>query len=99
MPTYSIASALYMADDAGAFVGDPVEALRSVAASGYDEVELIAEGAGWEDGPPDSGSVSAKRWRVRGCTRTRSTRRSRASTSPVSMRTNAAGAWRRSRRR
>ena len=54
MPTYSIASALYMADNAGAFVGDPVEALRSVAASGYDEVELIAEGAGWEDGPPNS---------------------------------------------
>ena len=54
MPTYSIASALYMADDAGAFVGDPVEALRSVAASGYAEVELIAEGVGWEDGPPDS---------------------------------------------
>ncbi len=54
MPTYSIASALYMADDTGAFVGDPIEALRSVAASGYAEVELIAEGVGWEEGPPDS---------------------------------------------
>ena len=57
MPTYSIASALYMADETGEFVGDPVEALRSVAASGYAEVELIAEGAGWEDGPPDSETV------------------------------------------
>ena len=54
MPTYSIASALYMTDETGEFVGDPVEALRSVAASGYSEVELIAEGPGWEDGPPDS---------------------------------------------
>ena len=54
MPTYSIASALYMTDHTGEFVGDPIEALRSVAASGYTEVELIAEGLEWEDGPPDS---------------------------------------------
>ena len=54
MPTYSIASVLHMSDDTGDLNGDPIEALRSVAASGYDEVELIAEGVGWEDGPPDS---------------------------------------------
>ena len=54
MPTYSIASVLHMSDNTGDLNGDPIEALRSVAASGYDEVELIAEGVGWEDGPPDS---------------------------------------------
>ena len=53
MPNYSIGSQLYMADDTGEFVGDPVEALRSVAASGYSEVELMAEGVGWEEGAPD----------------------------------------------
>ena len=59
MQTYSIASALYMADETGAFVGDPVEALRSVAASGYAEVELIAEG-------PRLGGWSARRQTVPG---------------------------------
>ena len=54
MPTYSIASVLHMSDNTGDLNGDPIEALRSVAASGYSEVELIAEGVGWEDGPPDS---------------------------------------------
>ena len=53
MPNYSIGSGLYMADDTGEFVGDPVEALRAVAASGYSEVELMAEGVGWEEGAPD----------------------------------------------
>ena len=53
MPNYSIGSQLYMADDTGEFVGDPVEALRAVAASGYSEVELMAEGVGWEEGAPD----------------------------------------------
>ena len=35
MPTYSIASVLHMSDDTGDLNGDPIEALRSVAASGY----------------------------------------------------------------
>ena len=53
MPTYSIASVLHISDKTGELNGNPLEALRSVAASGYSEVELIAEGVGWEDGPPD----------------------------------------------
>jgi len=34
-------------------VGDPIEAIRSVAAGRFPETELMAEGVGWEDGPPD----------------------------------------------
>lgn len=53
MPKYSIAAGLYMFDKEGSLVGDPIEAIRSVAAGGYPEIELMAEGIGWEDGPPN----------------------------------------------
>ena len=53
MPKYSLAAGLYMYDKENQLVGDPIEAIRSVAAGGYPEVELLAEGIGWKDGPPD----------------------------------------------
>ena len=48
MPTYSIASYLFLDD-----LSDSIEAIRSVAAARFPETELMAEGVGWEDGPPD----------------------------------------------
>ncbi len=53
MPTYSIASGLFLYDKQGQNVGDPIEAIRSVAAGRFPETELMAEGVGWEEGPPD----------------------------------------------
>ena len=53
MPTYSIASVLFLNNKQGQTVGDPIEAIRSVAAGRFTETELAAEGVGWEDGPPD----------------------------------------------
>ena len=53
MPTYSIASGLFLYDKRGENVGDPIEAIRSVAAGRFCETELMAEGVGWEEGPPD----------------------------------------------
>ena len=53
MPTYSVASCLFMYDKQNQSVGDPIEAIRSVAASRFPETELMAEGVGWEEGPPD----------------------------------------------
>ena len=53
MPTFSVASVLFLCDKQGRVVGDPFDAIRSVAAGRYPETELIAEGVGWEDGPPD----------------------------------------------
>ena len=53
MPNYSLASGLFLYDKQGQNVGDPIEAIRSVAAGRYAETELMAEGLGWEDGPPD----------------------------------------------
>lgn len=53
MPRYSLAAALHMYDKEAHLVGDPIEAIRSVAAGGYPEIELLAEGPAWEDGPPD----------------------------------------------
>ena len=53
MPTYSIASSLFLVDKQGQVVGDPIEAVRSVAAGRFPETELMAEGVGWEEGPPD----------------------------------------------
>ena len=52
-PTYSIASALFLLDKQGQNAGDPIEAIRSVAAGRFPETELMAEGVGWEEGPPD----------------------------------------------
>ena len=48
-----MASGLFLYDKRGQNVGDPIEAIRSVAAGRYGETELMAEGLGWEDGPPD----------------------------------------------
>ena len=42
-----------MYDKQGQNVGDPIEAIRAVAAARFAETELMAEGPGWEDGPPD----------------------------------------------
>ena len=53
LPTYSVASCLFLYDKQGQNVGDPIEAIRSVAASRFPETELMAEGVGWEEGPPD----------------------------------------------
>ena len=53
MPTFSVASGLFLYDKQGGNVGDPIEAIRSVAAGRYPETELMAEGVGWEEGPPD----------------------------------------------
>ena len=53
MPTYSIASVLFLSDKQGQTVGDPIEAIRSVAAGRFPQTELMAEGVGWEEGPPD----------------------------------------------
>ena len=54
MPNYSLASGLFLYDKQGQNVGDPIEAIRSVAAGRFTETELMAEGVGWEEGPPDS---------------------------------------------
>ena len=43
-----------MYDKQGQNVGDPIEAIQSVAAARFSETELMAEGMGWENGPPDS---------------------------------------------
>ena len=53
MPTYSIASSLFLYDKKNQYVVDPLEAIRSVAASRFRETELMAEGIGWENGSPD----------------------------------------------
>ena len=53
MPVYSMASGLFMYDKQAQNVGDPIEAIRSVAAARFAETELMAEGVGWEEGPPD----------------------------------------------
>ena len=53
MPVYSINSGLFTYNKQGENVGDPIEAIRSVAAARFSEIELMAEGVGWEDGPPD----------------------------------------------
>ena len=53
LPTYSVASVLFLQDKQGQNVGDPIEAIGSVAAGRFPETELMAEGVGWEDGPPD----------------------------------------------
>ena len=53
LPTYSIASGLFLYDKQGRNVGDPIEAIRSVAAGRFPETELMAEGVGWGEGPPD----------------------------------------------
>lgn len=42
-----------MYDKQGQNVGDPIEAIRSVAAARFSQTELMAEGVGWEAGPPD----------------------------------------------
>ncbi len=54
MPNYSLASGLFLYDKQGQNVGDPIEAIRSVAVGRYAETELLAEGQGWEEGPPSS---------------------------------------------
>ena len=54
MPNYSVAISLFLYDAVhGQNVGDQIEAIRSVAAARYVETELMAEGVGWEKGPPD----------------------------------------------
>ena len=53
MPTFGVASVLFLDSKQGQFVGDPIEAIRSVAAGRYLETELMAEGVRWENGPPD----------------------------------------------
>ena len=54
MPNYSIASGLFLFDSKDNLnVGDQIDAIRSVAAAGFIETELMAEGVGWETGPPD----------------------------------------------
>ena len=53
MVTYSISSSLFMYRGAKAR-GDPIAALESVAAAGFRETELLAEGEEWEaPGPHD----------------------------------------------
>lgn len=54
LPNYSIAINLFLYDPVeGHIAGDQIDAIRSVAAARYTETELMAEGIGWEDGPPD----------------------------------------------
>jgi len=53
LPVYSIASSLFLYDKQGQNIGDPIDAIRSAAAARFPEIELMAEGVGWEDGPPD----------------------------------------------
>ena len=48
MTTYSLNSGLFVLDKEGRAVGDPIEALESVAAAGFRETELLAEGEEWE---------------------------------------------------
>ncbi len=55
MATYSLASVLFMFDKEGNATGDPIAALESVAAAGFRETELMAEGEEWEaPGPHDA---------------------------------------------
>ncbi|MBI2965398.1 MAG: sugar phosphate isomerase/epimerase [Chloroflexi bacterium] len=50
MPTFSLSSVLFVDDKDGHASGDPVRALDAVAAAGFRETELLAEGPAWESG-------------------------------------------------
>jgi sugar phosphate isomerase/epimerase len=50
LPTFSLASVLFVNGKDGLPTGDPVRALDAVAAAGFTETELIAEGPAWQDG-------------------------------------------------
>ena len=58
MATFSLACALFHYDKESRFVGDPEQALEAVAAAGFRETELMAEGEEWQaPGPHDSRSI------------------------------------------
>lgn len=50
MPTFSLASVLFVDGKDGQATGDPLKALDAVAAAGFRETELIAEGPAWASG-------------------------------------------------
>ena len=52
MPTYSLSSGLFQYDKYGGNTGNPIEAIQSVAAARFPEIELLAEGIDWATGPP-----------------------------------------------
>ena len=55
METYSLSARLFIFDEEGEPTVDPIEALEAVAAAGFRETELIAEGPEWEaPGPHDT---------------------------------------------
>ena len=53
MPEYSLANVLFLCSKNGEIIGDPIEAIQSVAAAGFTQTELMAEGVDWINGPPD----------------------------------------------
>ncbi len=57
MATYSLGAGLFIFDKKNQATGDPLSALESIAANGFHEVELMAEGEEWESpGSHDSAS-------------------------------------------
>ena len=48
MTTYSLSSGLFVLDKEGKATGDPILALESIAAAGFRETELMAEGEAWK---------------------------------------------------
>ena len=48
MATYSLASGLFVFDKENQVTGAPVAALESIAAAGFRETELMAEGDEWQ---------------------------------------------------
>ena len=59
METYSLSARLFIFDEEGEPTVDPIEALEAVAAAGFRETELIAEGPEWEA----PGSHDTKKYR------------------------------------
>ena len=59
MPAYSLASGLFIFDETLSVTSDPIAALESVAAAGFSETELMAEGREWET----PGSHDTRRFR------------------------------------
>ena len=70
---YSLTAGLFSMDEKGE-ARDLAATLEAIAAAGFDEVELMAEGAEWEKpGEPTTRDRAARRWSERGSGRTRST--------------------------
>ena len=66
MATYSLGSILFIANSEGHMVNDPIAALESVAAAGFHETELVAEGEEWKvpGSPHDAGKYRGTLERV-----------------------------------